>query len=130
MPFEIDNSQWPITIMTGVGEGTSDDVTRYLEIQDKVIARRQPHVLIWDVRRGSQVKPSLRRRLTAWIKENEDALSKYRIGFAFVSSSFVLRGMSKAVLSIVSQPYPYKFFNELEEAITWANEMLAKCEGE
>jgi hypothetical protein len=125
MPFEYDDSQWPITILTAIDEASSDEVIRYLEIQDKVLERKQPHVLIWDARQAKMLEPMQRKRLSTWILENKVALGEYRIGFAFVSSSLVIRGFLKAVHWVTAPPFPTKLFKELEDALTWAKKILA-----
>ena len=84
MPFEFDESQWPIAILRAIGEATTDDVDKYLEIQDRLIGQKQPHVLIWDSRQAKLIKPLQRRRLATWISEHEAELKKYRLGFAFI----------------------------------------------
>lgn len=124
MPFEFDESTWPIPVVTGTGDATSEDVDEYLQIQTELLKKEEPHALIFDVRNVGHMKAADRSLIGQWLKQHAASLRMYRRGFAYVTESMATRGLLTAILWVSPPPYPYKIFSNMEEARAWAEEMM------
>ena len=124
MPFELDESRLPIVILKGGGRATEKDLDRYHSKLEQLLAQGQKHVIIWDIDDSAVMPPHLRSRLAKWLKDNRSALKRYRLGYALVSDSAVVRGFYTAVFWTVKADFPRKTFKHMEEALAWGERLV------
>jgi hypothetical protein len=124
MPLQQDDSAWPLVIDTSSGAATDDDIERYVAAHDRYLARRELYAAVLDARGADQMSAAHRRRVAQWLTEHREELRRYHVALAFVSSSALIRGVLTAIYWLHPPPYPYKMFASLDEAKTWAREMI------
>lgn len=121
-PFvlSVDLARWPIVLLTYAGTPTDDAVRAHLaEVEDKVLARRQPFVQIIDQTRGAPPDPIQRALIVDHQKRMRDAYAAYCLGEVYVAPPDV-RGAMVAVFWMEQPPYPHAFVGNLAEALVWA----------
>ncbi len=125
MPHSYDDSAWPIVVSRASGESTDEDMAGYLLMGERLLARRQPHVLIVDATAGRSLNSVHRKMVAEWNSRYSVALRRYRVGLVLVTPSALLRGMVTAIYWVSPAPFPYQPVATLEEAVAWANQQLA-----
>jgi hypothetical protein len=120
MPYDHDESQWPIVLCRPSGNSTDEDIVTYIAAHGAAL-RRGPHVTIVDARGGQSMEAKHRRQITDWIKANAAELRLNRLGAAFVSDSVVVRGILTALYWVAPPPYPYQIFKTMNEALAWSH---------
>ncbi|HSC88484.1 MAG TPA: STAS/SEC14 domain-containing protein [Polyangiaceae bacterium] len=126
MSHSYDDSRWPIVVSRAEGESTDADMEDYLSMLERMLARRERHVIIVDATGGKLLKGQHRKALAEWTRQNEAALRRYRAGLALVTSSAVLRGMITAVYWLTPAPFPYQPVSNMDEAWRWAEAQLVQ----
>ncbi len=123
--FRVDESQWPIAVLSV--EGTLDDaqVEAYIEAGTKLLARGEPYVVVIDLRRMSSVSAYSRARNTQWAEANRLKLKETCRGSVFVVTSPVLRFIMMTALLLAPLPMPYAVRRDLDEALEWARRTVA-----
>ena len=124
MPYEHDESRWPIVISRSIGESQDADIAAYIAAHEAAI-RRGPHVVILDARHGVNMSGKHRKQAADWIREAGPRLTAARLGLAFVSDSAMVRGLLTATYWLTTPGYPHEVFKTMEDAEAWAHELLA-----
>lgn len=124
MPYEHDESKWPIVVSRSIGESEDADIAAYIAAHEAAISRG-PHVVILDARNGVGMSGKHRKQVADWIREAGPRLVRSRLGLAFVSGSLVTRGLITATYWLTPPPYPQQSFKTMPEAEAWASELLA-----
>ena len=125
MPFEHDESLWPIVVDRTLGDQSDDDIATYLARTEALLSRAEPFLSIFDASRGRLVEPQHKRRIAHFIEEHNTELARLRIGFAFVSDSLLNRAMLHGTYWLKKPPYPYAIVRSFAAARRWANQLLA-----
>jgi hypothetical protein len=112
----LDESRWPLVVLTAVGEQSDEDFDAYLADADRLLSRREHHGVIFDARRAAPIGPKLRKRQVEWLRRNDLSLREYRVASGMVMSSAIQRGVFRAILWMQPLPYPYCIESSFEPA--------------
>ena len=78
----------------------------------------------------TQVPAAQRRRLAELEQRVEDHDREYLVACALVAETPIVRGLATAVFWLKPPVYPYRFFADRDEAMTWLREQLAAARSE
>jgi hypothetical protein len=123
MPYEHDESQWPLIVCRTIGESTDEDIQAYITAHEAALARGR-HVVVIDASAGKNMGHVHRRQIADWVRARSAALHERRAGLAFVSRSALVRGMLTATYWLTPPPYPTHIVSTLDEARKWALDQL------
>jgi hypothetical protein len=98
-----------------------EEYRRRLEVARK---RRGKLVDILDIRHAEPPSPRQRRMQGEWNQANEALLRETLVGFTFIVSTVVMRGVITAVFWLKPLPVPHAVFTHRIEAIDWALDQL------
>jgi hypothetical protein len=122
--IEIDESQWPVLIVTPPPTVTDGQMREYLERHRLVESERaEDYVLVLDLRFTGRLTPGQREMLTDGMKT--DASETWCRGLAMIFESRMLRGVLSMIFWVRKPPYPSKVFATPAEAFPWAKETLS-----
>ncbi len=126
--IRIDESRFPLIVVTFVGSQDEADFSAYLEWMTALAKRRVKAVTVFDATKAGPTSATQRARQGAWIKTNRALIQQFSCGSAFVVSSAIVRGALTAILWIAPVPGPHTIVATFEEAERWALERL-RAEG-
>lgn len=111
-----------------IGARSDADIVRHLEEYRLLLLdareRGQKLVDILEIRHATPPTAKQRRMQSDWNTEHEELMRQTLVGFTFVVSSTVMRGIITAIMWIKPLPMPSAVFTDLEEALQWAFERL------
>jgi hypothetical protein len=120
----VDESRWPLVVLTAVGEQTERDFEAYLADCDALLRRRQPYGTILDARRAAPIGATLRKRKVEWLLRNDALLRAYRVASGIVMSTALQRGVFRAIIWMRPLPFPYCVDTTLEGALGFVSARL------
>ena len=121
--YSIDESRYPLVVVTARGEISLEDFQQYLVDIERVIRRgRQAHVL--DFREARVPSAEVRRGKAEWFKTHERLMKENVAGTAVVFHSPLFRIMLSSIMLIVPIPVPFSTHGLLEEGVAWAERQL------
>ena len=116
----VDVTAWPLVTLTTVGSPTDEQLLAHLkEIEDKVLARGADFVQIVDQREAETLDAAQRAIIAEHQECMKDLYAEHCLGEAYVADQR-MKGIMIAVFWQAKPLYPYRFFDELEEAASWA----------
>jgi hypothetical protein len=120
----VDTSHWPMVELTYSGTPSDSELTGHLrEIEERVLARREPFVQVIDQREGSMPDAIQRALIAEHQRRMEDAYRDYCRGEVYIVSKETRQAMT-AVFWLAPPPYPYAFVETTPEAVAWARQRL------
>jgi hypothetical protein len=123
--YSIDDSRFPLVVVTGRGEISFEDFQQYLIDIERVIKRgRQAHVL--DFREANVPSSEIRRGKAEWFKHNKQLMKDNVAGTAVVFNSPLFRFMLTSIMLIVPIPVPFSTHGTLDDGVEWAAAQLRK----
>ena len=123
--YRIDDSRFPLVVVTTHGEIGFDDFQQYLVDIERVIRRgRQAHVL--DFREANVPSAEVRRAKADWFKKHKTLMVENVAGTSVVFKSPLFRFMLSSIMLIVPIPVPFSTHGELEDGIAWSQRQLDK----
>ncbi|MEO0789234.1 MAG: STAS/SEC14 domain-containing protein [Bacteroidota bacterium] len=126
---EFDRSQLPLIVIRFTGaKATPENFAEYLAELDRNYAPRKPFALVFELSKAPVPSLKYQRQQADWMKENQEVISQYCVGVAYVIPGTIMRGVLKSIFSFQKQPAPYKVVATITEGEEWANaqlEMLA-----
>lgn len=118
-----DLSHWPVLLVTAPPRISDEEMARYIEeSRRRRMERREPHVMVLDVRRTERLPPTQRKMLTDNMSAAGDA--DPCLGMAMVFDSPLLKGVLTAIFWVRKPKYPTRVFTSLPEALAWARSVL------
>jgi hypothetical protein len=118
-----DLSQWPVLLITAPPRISDEEMQRYIqESRANRMQRREPHVLVLDVRHTERLPPTQRKLLTDSMSQDGDA--DRCVAMAMVFDSPLLRGVLTAIFWVRKPKYPTRVFTSLPDALAWARATL------
>jgi hypothetical protein len=121
--YRIDESRFPLVVVTAHGHIPLDDFNQYLIDIERVIRRgKQAHVL--DFREAQVPGPEVRRGKAEWFKKHKKLMQDNVAGTAVVFHSPLFRFMLTSIMLIVPIPVPFSTYGQLEEGVAWARKQL------
>ncbi|WNG36264.1 hypothetical protein F0U61_23265 [Archangium violaceum] len=124
--FIFDDSLWPLLTVRMVKDATTRHFDEFLDISLSYLLRREPHVVVTDLRQGGVMSPKLRHRLHEWVKCHDPLFRESVIGEAFVLTSPFLRLGLNILFYVRQRPCPYFIDARMEPAVTWAADQLER----
>jgi hypothetical protein len=120
----VDTSGWPMVELVYRGTPSDSALSEHLrEIEEKVLARREPFVQIIDQREGTMPDAIQRALIAEHQRRMEDAYRDYCRGEVYIVSKQTRQAMT-AVFWLAPPPYPYAFVETPPEAFAWARERM------
>ncbi len=116
----IDESRFPLVVVTFPGSYSDQEFDRYLETMSGLLQRRTKNVTVLDARQSGSPPAKQRAKQAAWMKDNRALLEQYSCGSAFVISSPIVRGALTAILWLQPMPVAHTVVATLAEAEQWA----------
>ena len=122
----VDVASWPIVTLTTAGSPTDDQLRQHLkEIETQVLHQSRDFVQIIDQRKAETLHAGQRAIIAEHQLEMADLYGRYCRGEAYVASE-TMKGVMIAVFWQAKPPYPYQFFETLQDAEVWARQTLAR----
>lgn len=125
--LETDESLWPIVVHRTVGIPSELDVDAFIERADKILARAEPHVVIFDNTHAARATPYMRKRAKEWLQRNNERMGESCLGTALVFKSAAFRFVMSTVMLVVTHPVPHEVCGTMDEAYDWANRQLERA---
>jgi hypothetical protein len=126
--IEIDESRFPIVVVTFTGNATDAEFSDYLASMTAMMVRRGTHnVTILDARKSGVTPPKQRKMQGEWLKANKERLERQSLGSAFVIDSPLVRGVLTAILWIAPMPQAHIVVSTIEEAEAWAHRRVREA---
>lgn len=121
----VNTARWPMVELIYSGTPSDAQLASHLgEIEEKVLARREPFVHIIDQRQGTMPDAIQRALIADHQRRMEDAYREYCRGEVYIVSKETRQAMT-AVFWLAPPPYPYAFVESTTEARAWAKQRLA-----
>lgn len=126
----VDDSGWPLVIVTYSGVPRDDEFDDYLKRLSINLERAQRErikiAMVFDATESAGPNAKHRARQAEWMKEHE-ALSKlHSAGYAFIIPSSFLRGVLTAILWLAPMPAPHVIVASLAEGERWCRQRLSQ----
>jgi hypothetical protein len=122
--IEVDESRYPLVVVTFVGQVAEYEFDRYLQTMSRVLQRQARNAIVFDASRAASPNAMRRSKQAAWLKSHRDLIQKYSCGSAFVIASAIVRGGLTAILWVSPIPGAHTVVGTLAEAETWATDRL------
>ena len=122
--LQVDTSKWPVVFLTCVGRASDAEWTGHLrEIEEKVLARREPFVQVIDQTRIIAPDPIQRSMIVRHQIHMEHRYKQFCRGEVYVAPAEVQLVIS-SVFCQARPAYPYTFVETMDEALRWAKGQL------
>jgi len=119
--WHADTSRSPLILVHLVGaDGVQQpDVESLIRIVDGLIEKRERVVVVYDI---TDSRPDAQRRqlLVAWLRENNEKLSRYVVASAIVAPTAFHRGILVATFWFIKPKTPVEVFSHRPAAMHWA----------
>jgi hypothetical protein len=119
--WHADTSRSPLILVHLVGaDGVQQpDVESLIRIVDGLIEKRERVVVVYDI---TDSRPDAQRRqlLVAWLRENNEKLSRYVVASAIVAPTAFHRGLLVATFWFIKPKTPVEVFSHRPAAMHWA----------
>jgi hypothetical protein len=106
MAVVVDETRYPIVVVTFPTLPSDEDVRTFIEANRRYLDREQRHCTILDMRQIMVASPPLRHQIADYIRENHDSLLKWRAGTVFVNNTAIARGITAAIIWLQRPPTP------------------------
>jgi hypothetical protein len=126
MPLTMKMEQWPIVVITHIGEVSDAEVDAHLAASVRIFERKEPYAIVFDSSRAGKVSPYMRKRSQEWLDKNHDAMVQYCVGNAFVFASPAMRFLLSTMLLFRDHSVPHFVCATLDEGLKWARGQMFK----
>ena len=123
--LEVDDSRFPLVVMTNRDEFTADDALKYEDTLDALYARDERFALVFLSVGVKMPEARILRRLSVWMRERRRERRTLEVATAVYLSSTFIRGALRFINQLAPPPSPQEVFDSQEAAMSWAQEMLA-----
>ena len=127
--IECDDSRWPIVIFRTTGIPSDLQVDRFIALANQYLERGEPYVVIFDNTHSGRAPAYMRKRAGEWLSKNSQRLGSVCLGTGLVFPNAAFRFILSTVMLVVSHPVPHEVCGTVEEALVWAERLLAKRHG-
>jgi hypothetical protein len=118
---QLDDSQWPLLLVSFLGVPTTAQVQAYLERMTGYLERGERHAVIFDSSGMTGMGPAEQRHMqAAWLKQHDAQVKQLRLGAAYIIHSPVVRLAVSVVYFLRPTTTPYLITAKLSEAAGWA----------
>jgi hypothetical protein len=123
----IDDSRFPVVVVTFPGSYSDPEFEDYLERMTRLLERKKKNVTILDARQASTTTAKQRAKQATWIKAHDALLKEFSCGSAFVIESALVRGALTAILWLQPMPVQHAVVPTMEAAEQWALRRLIEA---
>ncbi len=121
----IDESSFPLVIIRFTGNKSTDQNFKiYLEDTKACYRFEKPLAIIFDASNATIPSFSHQKMQADWLKENEQLMTDFCKGTAYVIPNVAIRAILKMIFSLQKQPVPYKIFEKTTEAENWVKSLV------
>jgi hypothetical protein len=120
MPLTMKMEQWPIVVITHIGDVTDAEVDSHLNDSLRIFAKNEPYAIVFDSSRAGKVSAYMRKRTQEWLERNHDTMVQFCVGHAFVFASPAMRFLLSTMLLFRDHTVPHLVCATLEEGMRWA----------
>ena len=132
MPVRIDESAFPLVVISYVGEVSDVEFEAYLARLSVIIQRclrdRTRYAFIFDGRQNAFATARQREMQGVWIERNFELARQATVGYAFVLNSAIARGVLTSVLWFSPLPREHLVTDKIGDALQWARVQLERDE--
>jgi len=82
--------------------------------------------VIFDAQNAPYPDLTCQKMMADWLKRNKELIAEKCLGTAYIMEDDNLKAALDVVLSMQSQPVPYKIFSNLQEAKIWTEQLISK----
>jgi hypothetical protein len=122
--IRIDESTWPILVVTLPEQASDDEVGAYLTELGGFRARRTDFALIVDASDSRGFSAKQRQMQAEYIEAGIDISRRHLKAFAFVARSAPQRGVLTAIFWLGRPAWPHRVFASVSDARVWCEEKL------
>jgi hypothetical protein len=123
----IDDGPWPLVVATFSRASLDEELEEYLQARSAHLRRREPHVLILDMREVHLTSPRQRQRYAEWLRAHESPLRQWLLGSAYLIASPMVRMMMSAIRHFGALSSPFISTTTLPPAAAWTAERLGEA---
>ena len=121
----IDLDLWPIIVIKQADAGDDEMNQRNLVALDELYTtRKEPYVTVMDARGGKRPNAGQRYLQTEFRRKHQDHVKTYCRGFAIVTTSEAIKGVTSAMFMIKEPDTVTELFTDMDSAVAWARERL------
>lgn len=122
--IETELERWPIVVHRTIGSPSDAEVDAFIVRADEILARRTPHVVVFDSLLAEIPSAYMRNRSIQWLRDNGERLRGVCVGTGLVFHSAALRFVMSGVMLASSHPTPHLVCGTLDQAIAWGRRQL------
>ncbi len=123
----IDDSNLPALQINFTGHQPCPENFRvYLEDLTKAYENKPGFVAVFDAQNAPYPDLTCQKMMADWLKKNKEMIAEKCLGTAYIMEDEKLKAVLDVVLSMQSQPVPYRIFSNLQEAKIWTEHLIAK----
>ncbi len=124
----IDLSEFPLIKEVVPDQFTDEDVYAFFKaIEVLILEQHAPYAVVMGAASHTAVFSIAHRRAAAELEEKIAPVEKvYNAGTGYVTRSSIQRGILTAVFWLRPPAYPYRVFDDMNEAEEWARTQLAR----
>lgn len=119
-----DESRWPIVVHRTVGIPSDASVDAFILRADAIMARGEPHVVVFDSLLAGRATKHMRARNLEWLRSNQEQLKELCAGLALVIRSPTLRFVMSTAMLVWPHPLEHTVVGSVQEAVDWAEGQL------
>ncbi len=118
--------RWPVVVIRAAAYEISDEQFKEAmhHFGDEIRKRQGLYAMVVDTIGSYKLRPSQRRILTNYLKQEEELTKEFCAGQAMVMKSSLVRGIMTAVFWMYKPPYETKVFTKFDEAVACARQMV------
>jgi hypothetical protein len=125
MDMQIDESQWPLVVVSWSELPTDSAMVEFLASMTRWLDRGERFGLLLDTHGSGVLSPEQRVRVLSHMKSEAERTKRLLVQ-AIVIQSLVQRTLFYGVNLLFPNPFPSKVFAEMETARAWLGETLAQ----
>jgi len=123
----LDTSRWPVPVVTPQGLVSTSELSDFFAAYSGMIMqRREPYVLLIDLRKAADMPAAQRKLLTDYMKKQEEITGRLCAGTGLIFESVLMKTILTAIFWVKQPPQEVRVFNGLKEAEVWAVEAMAR----
>jgi hypothetical protein len=126
--YQWDESAWPIVRVAAPRVAASDAEYDSLLSRYTDALERGPLVMLFEFGLGAALSPERRDQLRRHARTHDRLLASMQLGLGIIARSAFHRASARALIWLVSPPYPVQLFADWGPAELWAAERLRSRE--
>jgi len=117
--IEVDDSQWPILVVTFTGDHSEKTTQRFMQEMEGYYGRREPFAMIVKIDSYRTEDMRLIKPVAKWYMEHTAVFEEFGCGLAIVPPSETFRFILSSFMVLAPIPDHYSVAKDLDEALAW-----------